>query len=152
MFGGGIYGAAERRKKTYWVALAITITAALIFAWKSVPRVPMSTSWDSSSIQPGDSAILRVTVTNNTSQIIKNVIVYAEPVSRYLRVYSQQSLDNNDANPSIFVIPSLAPGDSAVATYLVKASSTAYAGDHSVSVSVAMPGATYQQFTKIKVM
>ncbi len=152
MFGGSIYGAAERRKKIYLAAIAITVIAALIFAWKSVPRSPISTSWDTSSIQPGDSAILRVTVTNNTDHVVKNVIVYAEPISKYLRVYSQQSLENNTSDPRIFTIPSLAPGDHAVATYLVKASSTAYAGDHSVLVSVALPGTTYQRFAKIRVM
>lgn len=152
MFGGNIYGAAERRKKIYLVALAITVLAALVFAWKAIPRSPISTSWDTSSIKPGDSAILRVTVTNNTDKVVENVIVYVEPVSKFLRVYSQQSLDNNTADPSIFIIPSLAPGDHAVATYLVTASRTAYAGDHSVIVSVAMPGATYQRFAKIRVM
>ncbi len=152
MFGGSIYGAAERRKKMYVVALAITILAALIFAWKSIPQYPVSTAWDTGSIKPGDSAILRVTVTNNTNKVVENVVVYVEPISRFLRVYSQQSLDNNTADPRIFIIPSLAPGDHAVATYLVKASSTAYAGDHSVLVSVAMPGKTYQRFAKIRVM
>jgi|GEM_PF-3684607 len=72
MFGGNIYGAAERRKKMYAVAMAMAILAALIFAWKSMPRSPISTSWDTGSIQPGDSAILRVTVTNNTDRVVKN--------------------------------------------------------------------------------
>ena len=152
MFGGSIYGAEERKKKIYIAALGILAVAALVFAWRSIPRTPLSVSWDSDTVKPGGEAILRVTVTNNTDAVVKNVVVFVEPVSRYLHVYSRQSLDNNAEDPRVFIIPSLAPGDSAVATYLIKVEATAYAGDHSVSVSVALPGATYQQFAKIRVM
>ncbi|NPA76314.1 MAG: hypothetical protein GXN93_00990 [Candidatus Diapherotrites archaeon] len=152
MFGGSIYGAEERRKKIYVAALAILVVAVAIFVWKSIPRTPLAISWDSGSVQPGGEAILRVTVTNNSNVVVKNAVVFVEPISRYLHVYSKQSLDNNGQDPRVFIIPSLAPGDSAVATYLVKVGATAYAGDHSVSVSVALPGTTYQQFAKIRVM
>ncbi len=151
MFGGGIYGAAERRKKIYYLSAAVAVVAVAVLIWKSIPSTPISTAWDASSVQPGGEAILRVYVKNTTPDVVKNVVIYVRPISKYLRVYSRQALDNN-GDPALFIIPSLAPGDSAVATYLVKVLKTAYAGDHSVSVSVAFPGVTYQQFAKIRVM
>jgi hypothetical protein len=151
LFGGSIYDTGRKRRLLLWTAGIIAVIAVILLAYKLLQPAPISVSWDSPSVQPGGEAILRVSVTNTTNAVVKDVIVYVKPISPYLSVYSKQALEQN-SDSSVFRIPSLAPGDTAIATYLVKVGTTAYAGDHSVLISVAFPGATYTTFSRIRVM
>jgi len=130
------------------IAAAIFIVFALIvLGLKLLQPKTVSIKWDSGTVERGDMATLWVTVRNKADTTMDMVIVHVTPVSPYLTVYSDQNASTEE-----YYIPMLAGGAEAVAKFGVHVSEDAYAGDHAVRITVAMPGKTYAYETKIRVV
>jgi len=133
-----------------WKRIAAGILIALALAVlmvKVLQPKPVNIQWDAETVERGDMATLWVTVRNQTGNTMDTVIVHVEPVSPYLSVYSDQNASTGE-----YYIPMLAPGAEAIAKFGVHVSKDAYAGDHAVRITVAMPGKTYAYETKIRVV
>ena len=126
---------------------AIFAVAVLVIALKFFQQGDVSISWDSGRVERGGVATLWVQVRNRTEETMEMVVVRVEPVSPYLRVYSDQNAHSNE-----FHIPMLASGAEAVAKFGVFVSRSAYMGDHAVRITVAMPGKTRVYESKIRVV
>jgi len=136
-------------EESKWRIIAAAILACVAIAatiiYISQPK-PVAIIWDRSQVPPGGTAILYVVVRNTSDFTYKNVAVFVHPLSSYLAVFSDQNVD-----PHLFIIDTLAPGTEARARFLVKVSKDAYSGDHSLEVGVAFPGKTIVKRTSIRV-
>jgi len=125
----------------------ILAVAVIIIAFKLIQPGDVSIKWDSSRVNRGEMATLWVRVENGTVETMDMVVVRVEPVSPYLRVYSEHNAGSGE-----FKIPKLASGAEAIAKFGVFVDPNAYAGDHALRVIVAMPGKTRVYESKIRVV
>ncbi|HIP74069.1 MAG TPA: hypothetical protein EYH14_00235 [Euryarchaeota archaeon] len=137
----------ENNKWRRIVAGALVAAAVLVITFKYLQCGDVWVKWDSERVERGDVATLWVRVKNCTDKTMEMVVVKVDPVSPYLRVYSEQNMWSNE-----FYIPKLASGAEATARFGVVVDSNAYAGDHAVRVIVAMPGETRVYESKIRVV
>lgn len=139
------YGEEMKWKR---IAAGVLVALALIvLAFKYFQPRDVSIRWDTRTINRGEMATLWVNIKNSTKETMDLVIVRVEPISPYLTVYSGQ-----DFNTTEFRIPKLASGAEAIAKFGIYVDPKAYAGDHAVRITVAMPGNTYIYESKIRVV
>ncbi len=141
----GLYDGGRSRWEVAVAGIVAALVLSALAAYLLAPR-PVDVFWDRDHVEPGGDAILYVVVRNTSNFVYSDVPIYVRPISPYLTVFSE-----GNGDPHIYVIRSLAPGASARARFLVKVSSSAYAGDHAVEVSVAFPGETVVKDARIRV-
>jgi hypothetical protein len=131
------------------MAVIILIAAAFLLA-KSMGCRAVWVKWSSSHTDPGSSVALYVHVKNLKKSIVSNIRIVVDPISPFLRTYVSIGEENAVASNQ-FIIPKMAPGDEAIAKYIVYVDKNAYAGDHSLKVTVYFPDWNRTVLTKLRV-